>query len=129
VATQIVTVPASFVAYLEEALLTSLMGAAATLADCGWDPQYYATPLRNFDGYRRLMDALGWDKLDRDADLALDLKGNRTALTRSLKEALSLERNLMADDPHPRGSQHLTARKNADAINSFAATASLKMGR
>lgn len=88
--TSMLVVPAEMVRYLRDGLLLELVDAATDVYDAGTDtrtmskPGWYREPLAVFDRDRLLMDLIGWEDTDTQADVQIDLQEHREAVLEAL---------------------------------------------
>ena len=83
--TSTLVVPAEMVTYLRNGLLSEIVNAATDVHDTGIHtptmskPGWYREPLAFFDRHRVLLDLIGWEDTNAQADVRIDLQEHREA--------------------------------------------------
>jgi DNA-binding XRE family transcriptional regulator len=93
--TSTLVVPAEMVTYLRDGLLSEIVDAASHVQGAGTHtekmskPGWYREPLAFFDRHRALMDLIGWEDTDTQADVYIDLQEHREAVLEALRSRLN----------------------------------------
>lgn len=93
--TSTLVVPAGMVTYLRDGLLSEIVDATSNLHNAGTrtttmsKPGWYREPLAFFDRHRVLMDLIGWEYTDTQADVQIDLQEHREAVLEALRARLN----------------------------------------
>jgi DNA-binding XRE family transcriptional regulator len=93
--TATLVIPAEMVTCLRDGLLSEIVDATSNVHHAGTHtptmskPGWYREPLAYFDRHRVLMDLIGWEYTDTQAEVQIDLQEHRDAVLEALRSRLN----------------------------------------
>jgi hypothetical protein len=123
------TIPAAAVVQLREALFSELGTVSQELDEIVVTSERaradWSEPVARFDRTRALLDEIGWNEVQQESDVEIDLDRHRQVIEEALSDALDLDRFLMSEQGQGAAQQRSKAHARAATIEEFMTAAGL----